>query len=94
MEVKISGSNQQNPRKLSQVISVYGKLTVQIGCAESQLSSFLFVISFYGESLDRLGFVTVLSTIALQALLDRARGELPSDTRTLIWHWEIFRKNL
>ena len=26
----------------------------------------------------------VLPMIALQALLDRARGELPSDTRTLI----------
>ena len=29
--------------------------------------------------------------VALQAPLDRARGELPSDTRTLISHWEKFR---
>ena len=29
--------------------------------------------------------------ITLQALLDRARGEPPSDTRTLIPHREIFR---
>ena len=29
-------------------------------------------------------------TIALQALLDRAHGELPSDIQTLISHWEIF----
>ena len=33
--------------------------------------------------------VTVLTTIALQVPLDRARGELPSDARTLIFHWEI-----
>ena len=26
-------------------------LTVQIGCTESTLASFLFVLSFYGESL-------------------------------------------
>ena len=48
-------------------------------------------LSFYGESLGGRGFVTVLATIALQAPLDRARGELPSDTRTLISHWEKFR---
>ena len=29
--------------------------------------------------------------IVLQAPLDRARGELPSDSRTLISHWEKFR---
>ena len=57
---------------------------------ESLLASFLFVSSFYGESLDGRGFITGLSTIALQELLDRAGGELPSDTRTLISHWEIF----
>ena len=61
-------------------------LTLQIGCAESPLGSFLLVLSFYGESLGGRGFVTVLPTIALQAPLDRARGELPSDTRTLILH--------
>ena len=55
------------------------------------LSSFLLVLSFYGESLGGRGFVTVLPTIALQTPLDRARGELPSDTRTLISHWEKFR---
>ena len=55
-------------------------LTLQIGCAESPLASFLLVLSFYGESLGGRGFVTVLPTIALQAPLDRARGELPSDT--------------
>ena len=37
------------------------------------------------------GFVTVLPTIALQAPLDRAREKQPSDTRTLISHWEKFR---
>ena len=63
-------------------------LTLQIGCAESLLASFLLVLSFYRESLGRRGFVTVLPTIALQAPLDRA---LPSDTRTLISHWEKFR---
>ena len=66
-------------------------LTVQNGFAELLLASFLFVLSFYGESLGGRGFVTVLSTNALQARLDSARGELPSDTRTLISHWEIFR---
>ena len=35
--------------------------------------------------------LTVWPTILLQAPLDRARGELPSDTRTLISHWEKFR---
>ena len=30
------------------------------------------------------GFATVLSAIVLQAPLDSARGELPSDTRTLM----------
>ena len=57
-------------------------LTVQICSTEPPLALFLFVLSFYGESLDWHGYVTVLSTDALQALLDRARGELPSDTRT------------
>ena len=66
-------------------------LTLQIGCAESPLASFLLVLSFYGESLGGRGFVTVLSTIALQASLDRAREELPFDTRTFISHWEKFR---
>ena len=35
-------------------------LILQIGCAESPLASFLLVLSFYGESLDGRGFVTVL----------------------------------
>ena len=39
-------------------------LTLQIGCAESPLGSFLLVLSFYGESLGGRGFVTVLPTIA------------------------------
>ena len=64
-------------------------LTLQIGPAESPLASFLLVLSFYGESLGGRGFV--MPTIALQAPLDRARGELPSDSRTLISHWEKFR---
>ena len=55
------------------------------------LASFLFVLSFYGETLGGRGFVTVLSTIALQVPLDRARGQLLPDTRTLIFHFEIFR---
>ena len=63
-------------------------LTVQNGSAEPLLASFLFVLSFYGESLGGRGFVTVLPT---NAPLDSARGELPSDTRTLISHWEILR---
>ena len=66
-------------------------LTVQIGSAELTLISFFVVLSFYGESLGGRGLVTVLTTIALQVLLDRARGELPSDARTLIFHWEVFR---
>ena len=41
-------------------------------------------LSFYGESLGGRGFVPVLSTNALQAPLESARGELTSDTRTLI----------
>ena len=65
-------------------------LTLQIGPAESPLASFLLVLSFYGENLGGRGFVTVLPTIALQAPLDRARGELPSDTGTLISHREKF----
>ena len=68
-------------------------LILQIGPAEQPLASFLLVLSFYGESLHvgGRGFVMVLPTIALQAPLDRARGELPSDTRILISHWEKFR---
>ena len=66
-------------------------LTLQIGSAESPLASFSLVLSFYGESLGGRGFVMVSATIALQAPLDRARGELPSDTQTLISHWEKFR---
>ena len=59
---------------------------MQIGSAEPLLASFLFVLSFYGGSLGERGYVTVLSTDKLEAQLDRARGELPSDTRTLIFH--------
>ena len=65
-------------------------LTVQISRAELTLASF-YVLSFYGESLGGRGFVMVLTTIALQAPLDRAHGVLPSDARTLIFQWEIFR---
>ena len=65
-------------------------LTLQIGRSESPLASFLLVLSFYRESLGGCGFITVLPTIALQALLDRAHGELPSATRTMISHWEKF----
>ena len=61
-------------------------LTLQIGSAESPLASFLFVLSLGGR-----GYVTVLRTDALQAPLDRARGELSSDTRTLIFHLKIIR---
>ena len=61
-------------------------LTVQIGSVEPLLASFLFILSFYEESLGGRGYVTVLSTDTLQAPLDRACGELPSDTRTLIFH--------
>ena len=66
-------------------------LILQIGPAVSLVALYLLVLSFYGESLGGRGFVTVLPTIALQAPLDRARGELPSDTRILISHWEKFR---
>ena len=61
-------------------------LTVQNDSAEPLLASFLFVLSFYEESLGGRGYATVLSTDTLQAPLDRARGGLPSDTRTLIFH--------
>ena len=60
---------------------------LQIGHTESPLASFLLELSFYGENVGGRCFVTVLPTIALQAPLDRARGELPSDTRS---HWEKF----
>ena len=66
-------------------------LIMKIGCAESSLASFLFVLSFYGETLGGRGVITFLSMITLRALLDRARGETPSDTRALIFHIEIFR---
>ena len=66
-------------------------LTMKIGRAESPPASFLFVLSFFRETLGGRGFVTVLSTIALQTPLDRAHGGLPSGTRTLIFHFEIFR---
>ena len=69
-------------------------LTMKIGCAESPLASFLFVLSFYKESLGGRGFVRVWSMIALQALLGRARGELSSNTRTLTFHFEIFHGNI
>ena len=65
--------------------------TVQIGCAEPPLTSFLFVLSVYGECIGGYGFTTVLSTITLQAMLDSVRGELSSDTQTLISYWEILR---
>ena len=64
---------------------------MQNGSAEPLLASFLFVLSFYGESLCGRGLVTVLPTNALQAPLDSDRGELHSDTQTLISHWEILR---
>ena len=64
---------------------------MQIGSAEPPLASFLFALSFYGESLSGRGYVTALRTDALQAPLDRARGELSSDTRTLIFHLKIIR---
>ena len=53
-------------------------LTLQIGCAESPLASFLPVLSFYGESLGGRGFVTVLPTIALQTPLDSRGGSTGS----------------
>ena len=58
-------------------------LTMKIGRAESPLASFVFRWAWLRNGL-------ILSTIALQAPLDRARGELPSDTRTLIFHFDIF----
>ena len=48
-------------------------ITVQNGSAEPLLASFLFVLSFCGESLGGRGFVTVLPTNSLQAPLDSAR---------------------
>ena len=65
-------------------------LTMQISCTKSPLA--FLCIKFYGESLGGCGFVTVLSIVTLQAPLDRACGELPSDTRTLILHKEIFHR--
>ena len=64
---------------------------MQIGSAEPPLASFLFILSFFGENLGGRAYATVLFTNALQAPLDRARGELPSDTRTLISHSKILR---
>ena len=51
-------------------------LTVQIGCTESPLALFLFVLSLYKETLGGHGFAMALSTIALQTPLDSARREL------------------
>ena len=62
---------------------------MQIGSAELQLASFLFVLSFYGESLGGRGSTTVLCTIALQAPSDSARGKLPSGTQTFIFSVKI-----
>ena len=59
---------------------------MQIGFAEPPLASFLFVLTFYEESLGGRGYVTILSTDTLQAPLDGACGELPFDTRILIFH--------
>ena len=50
--------------------------------------------NFYGESLGGHGFTTVLSTIALQAPLDRARREVPSDTRTSIYYENILCRKI
>ena len=59
---------------------------MQICCAESLLASFLFLFKFLWRKFRWCGFATVLSMITLQAPLDRAHGELSSDTRTLISH--------
>ena len=67
---------------------------MQIGSAEAPLALFLFVLSFYGESLGGRGFVTILSMNVLHSLLDSTHGELPSDTQTLIFHWEILRRKI
>ena len=45
-------------------------LNVQIGCAESLLALFLFVLSLYGKGLGGHGFTMVLSTIALAESLN------------------------
>ena len=61
---------------------------MQIGSAEPSLASFLFALNFYGESLGGRGYVTVLRSDA------SLRGELSSDTRTLIFvlfHLKIIR---
>ena len=57
---------------------------MQIGCVGLLLALFWFVLSFYGESLGGCGFVMVLPTIVIQALSDKAHGELPADTQSLI----------
>ena len=55
-------------------------LNMQISLAESPLALFLLILGLYGESLGGCGFITVLFTITLKKLLDRAHGELPSDS--------------
>ena len=60
-------------------------LTVQIGSAEPLLASFLFVLSFYEESLGGRGYVTVLSRYK-HRWIELVESYLASDTRTLIFH--------
>ena len=57
-------------------------LTLQVGCAESPLASFLYL----WRKFRWVWLRNDLSTIALQAPSDRTRGELRSDSRTLISH--------
>ena len=51
-------------------------LTVQIGRVESPLASFLFVLSFCGESLGGRGFIMVLSMIFYWEMLRGKVGEI------------------
>ena len=48
-------------------------LTMKIGRAESPLASFLFVLSFYEETLGGRGFVTVF---VYDRVTSTARGEI------------------
>ena len=80
-----SPSPRPNPCPPVSGFSTYPTLTVQIGSAEQLLASFLFVLSFYEESLGGRGYVTVLSTDTLQAPLDH-RIELVESYLLILEH--------
>ena len=58
-----------------------------VGCVELLLALLLFVLILFiwRNSIGGHGFATVLSMMVLQVPLNRAHGELPSDTYISSW---------